>query len=85
MGDVCAGLSTLPKYCLWMCLGWFLVGIGLNILRDMLPKRWAQFVPIPMAVAVVRFSSFMPSQTSLQALGHTGVLVQSGALHVKLR
>ncbi|KAK9868357.1 hypothetical protein WJX84_007164 [Apatococcus fuscideae] len=47
-----SGLGTLPKYCLWMCLGWFLVGIGLDILRDLLPKRYAQFVPIPMAVAV---------------------------------
>ena len=47
----------MPKYCLWMCLAWFLVGIGLNVLRDSLPKRYAQFVPIPMAVAVVRLMS----------------------------
>ncbi|GER38905.1 YELLOW STRIPE like 6 [Striga asiatica] len=46
------GFSELPKHCLAMCCGFFLGALGVNLLRDVVPKRVSRFIPIPMAMAV---------------------------------
>ncbi|KAJ9564216.1 hypothetical protein OSB04_000182 [Centaurea solstitialis] len=46
------GFSELPKHCLALCCGFFLLALGLNFLRDRCPTKVAQFIPIPMAMAV---------------------------------
>ena len=46
------GFEALPKHCLTMCLGAFLIAFAVAVLRDQLPERWARFVPIPMACAL---------------------------------
>lgn len=46
------GFSELPKHCLAMCCGFFVAAFLVNLLRDVVPKKIAQFIPIPMAMAV---------------------------------
>ncbi|XP_051117104.1 probable metal-nicotianamine transporter YSL6 isoform X2 [Andrographis paniculata] len=46
------GFSELPKHCLAMCFGFFVAAMAVNLLRDLAPKRFSQFIPIPMAMAV---------------------------------
>lgn len=46
------GFSELPKYCLEMCAGFFVAALVINLLRDMIPKKFSQYIPIPMAMAV---------------------------------
>ncbi|KVI02424.1 Oligopeptide transporter OPT superfamily [Cynara cardunculus var. scolymus] len=46
------GFSELPKHCLALCCVFFLVALGLNLLRDWCPGKVAGFIPIPMAMAV---------------------------------
>ncbi|KAK7401182.1 hypothetical protein VNO78_12503 [Psophocarpus tetragonolobus] len=46
------GFSELPKYCLQMCGGFFAAALAINLLRDVIPKKFSQFIPIPMAMAV---------------------------------
>ncbi|KHN13497.1 Putative metal-nicotianamine transporter YSL6 [Glycine soja] len=46
------GFSELPKYCLEMCGGFFLAALVINLLRDVTPKKFSQYIPIPMAMAV---------------------------------
>ncbi|XP_002512907.2 probable metal-nicotianamine transporter YSL6 isoform X2 [Ricinus communis] len=46
------GFSELPKHCLAMCCGFFIAALVINLLRDVIPKRISQYIPIPMAMAV---------------------------------
>ncbi|XP_044503050.1 probable metal-nicotianamine transporter YSL6 [Mangifera indica] len=46
------GFSELPKHCLAICCGFFVAALLINLLRDVTPKKIAQFIPIPMAMAV---------------------------------
>ncbi|XP_027348880.1 probable metal-nicotianamine transporter YSL6 [Abrus precatorius] len=46
------GFSELPKYCLEMCGGFFAAALVINLLRDATPKKFSQYIPIPMAMAV---------------------------------
>ncbi|KAI3698635.1 hypothetical protein L2E82_42330 [Cichorium intybus] len=46
------GFSSLPKNCLSLCYGLFATAILINVARDTAPKKWARFIPIPMAIAI---------------------------------
>ena len=46
------GISALPRHCLALCAGFFLGAMAISALRDVLPQKWARFVPIPMAAAI---------------------------------
>ncbi|KAK4489749.1 hypothetical protein RD792_000385 [Penstemon davidsonii] len=46
------GLSELPKHCLTICHGFFVAALGIDLLRDVTPKKVSQFIPIPMAMAL---------------------------------
>ncbi|KAI4348335.1 hypothetical protein L6164_009070 [Bauhinia variegata] len=46
------GFSELPKHCLALCCGFFVVALLINLLRDVTPKKFSQYIPIPMAMAV---------------------------------
>ncbi|XP_027931193.1 probable metal-nicotianamine transporter YSL7 [Vigna unguiculata] len=46
------GLSALPKYCLIFCYAFFGIAIVINLLRDLVGKKWANFIPVPMAMAI---------------------------------
>ncbi|KAK9265463.1 hypothetical protein L1049_016004 [Liquidambar formosana] len=46
------GFSSLPKNCLMLCYIFFAAAIIINAIRDTSPKKWAEFIPIPMAMAI---------------------------------
>lgn len=46
------GFSALPSHCLEICYCLFVAAVLINLLRDFLPRRIGQFVPIPMAMAI---------------------------------
>lgn len=46
------GFSELPKHCLDICYGFFVGALVINLLRDIIPKKVSQYIPIPMAMAV---------------------------------
>jgi OPT family oligopeptide transporter len=46
------GFSVLPKYCLALSAGFFAFAALLSIARDVMPQRYRQYVPLPMAMAV---------------------------------
>ncbi|KAH7332423.1 hypothetical protein KP509_20G086500 [Ceratopteris richardii] len=46
------GFSALPSHCLELCCGFFAAALALNVLRDSVPLKYAQFIPIPMAIAI---------------------------------
>ncbi|KAA8548251.1 hypothetical protein F0562_004488 [Nyssa sinensis] len=46
------GFSELPKHCLARCCGFFVAALVINLLRDLIPPKISQFIPIPMAMAV---------------------------------
>ncbi|OIT21212.1 PREDICTED: probable metal-nicotianamine transporter YSL6 [Nicotiana attenuata] len=46
------GFSELPKHCLALCCGFFVAALAINLLRDITPAKFSQFIPIPMAMAV---------------------------------
>lgn len=46
------GFSALPRYCSLLMLCFFLAGIFLCLLRDMLPKKYSGYVPSPMAMGI---------------------------------
>ncbi|XP_038680223.1 probable metal-nicotianamine transporter YSL7 [Tripterygium wilfordii] len=46
------GFSTLPKNCLLLCYVFFGGAILINVIRDAIPKKWARFIPLPMAMAI---------------------------------
>jgi uncharacterized oligopeptide transporter (OPT) family protein len=45
------GLS-LPKHCLTLCYIFFAASFAINLIKDLMPKKVAKFIPIPMAVAI---------------------------------
>ncbi|KAG6556206.1 hypothetical protein Mapa_002147 [Marchantia paleacea] len=47
-----AGFSALPSHCLELCIGFFIFAIVTNLVRDMASTKYAQFIPIPMAMAI---------------------------------
>ncbi|EPS58153.1 hypothetical protein M569_16663 [Genlisea aurea] len=49
------GFSALPDHCLELCCGFFLLGVAMNVVRDLAPERLGRFVPIPMAMAAPFF------------------------------
>ncbi|CAI0466064.1 unnamed protein product [Linum tenue] len=46
------GFSALPQHCLLMCWVFFGFAIVANMLRDLLPKRVGNWIPLPMVMAV---------------------------------
>lgn len=46
------GFSALPSHCLELCCGFFAFAVGLNVMRDLVPPKVSQFIPIPMAMAI---------------------------------
>uniref|UniRef100_A0ACD5Y3U4 Uncharacterized protein n=1 Tax=Avena sativa TaxID=4498 RepID=A0ACD5Y3U4_AVESA len=46
------GIGSLPKHCLEICIGFFASAILLNLARDLAPLAVAQFIPLPMAMAI---------------------------------
>ncbi|CAJ1788490.1 unnamed protein product [Sphenostylis stenocarpa] len=46
------GFSELPKYCMEMCGAFFVAALAINLARDVTPKKFSQYIPIPMAMAV---------------------------------
>ena len=46
------GISNLPKNCFMLCCVFFGAAILLNLVRDTLGRKRAQFIPIPMAMAI---------------------------------
>lgn len=47
-----AGLSSLPKYCLTLSGLWFCTGVALDAARDLAPRRWQPWIPVPIAMAI---------------------------------
>uniref|UniRef100_A0A9I9CDV9 Metal-nicotianamine transporter YSL5 n=1 Tax=Cucumis melo TaxID=3656 RepID=A0A9I9CDV9_CUCME len=46
------GASSLPKNCLTLCYIFFATSILINLIKDLIPKKWARFIPLPMAMAI---------------------------------
>ncbi|KAF8389582.1 hypothetical protein HHK36_024098 [Tetracentron sinense] len=46
------GFSSLPKHCLMLCYVFFAAAILINLVRDAVGKKWAKFIPLPMAMAI---------------------------------
>ncbi|XP_062226299.1 probable metal-nicotianamine transporter YSL16 [Phragmites australis] len=46
------GFSALPRHCLQLCAVFFAFAVLANLARDLLPRRYGRFVPLPMAMAV---------------------------------
>ncbi|KAA0050540.1 metal-nicotianamine transporter YSL3 isoform X1 [Cucumis melo var. makuwa] len=46
------GFSALPQHCLQLCYGFFSFAIVANLLRDLTPKKFGKWIPLPMAMAV---------------------------------
>ncbi|XP_024634368.1 probable metal-nicotianamine transporter YSL7 isoform X2 [Medicago truncatula] len=46
------GFSALPKNCLRLCIAFFFSAIVINFVRDLVPKKYSKFIPVPMAMAI---------------------------------
>ena len=46
------GFSSLPRNCLLLCYVFFGAAILINVIRDFVGKKWRQFIPLPMAMAI---------------------------------
>ncbi|KAK3158604.1 hypothetical protein QOZ80_2AG0139270 [Eleusine coracana subsp. coracana] len=46
------GFSSLPRHCLTLTAGFFAFAFILSVARDIVPHKYAKFVPLPMAMAV---------------------------------
>ncbi|KAJ4974473.1 hypothetical protein NE237_007647 [Protea cynaroides] len=46
------GFSSLPMHCLELCYGFFAASIVINGIRDSVGKKWSQYIPLPMAMAI---------------------------------
>lgn len=46
------GFEELPKHCGALMGGFFAAAICVSLVRDLLPEKWARFLPIPMAMAI---------------------------------
>ncbi|CAI9758102.1 unnamed protein product [Fraxinus pennsylvanica] len=46
------GFGSLPKNCITLCYVFFIVAVVINGIRDIVGKKWAKFIPLPMAMAI---------------------------------
>uniref|UniRef100_A0A2P2LD65 Metal-nicotianamine transporter YSL7 n=1 Tax=Rhizophora mucronata TaxID=61149 RepID=A0A2P2LD65_RHIMU len=46
------GFSALPKNCLLLCYVFFGSAILINLIKDSMAKKWAKYIPLPMAMAI---------------------------------
>lgn len=46
------GFGALPKHCLTLCYCFFAAAIVINLIRDRVPKKVSQYIPLPMAMAI---------------------------------
>ncbi|KAK6912426.1 Oligopeptide transporter, OPT superfamily [Dillenia turbinata] len=46
------GFSALPSHCLTLCYVFFAGAIAINFIRDIVGKKRAQYIPLPMAMAI---------------------------------
>nr|BAD72770.1 YS1-like metal-nicotianamine transporter [Oryza sativa Japonica Group]BAD90812.1 metal-nicotianamine transporter [Oryza sativa Japonica Group] len=46
------GFSALPKHCLELSAGFFAFSVLINLMRDFLPRKYRDYVPLPTAMAV---------------------------------
>ncbi|KAI5683845.1 hypothetical protein M9H77_05073 [Catharanthus roseus] len=46
------GFGALPKHCLTLCYVFFIGAIVINGIRDLVGKKWAKYIPLPMAMAI---------------------------------
>ncbi|XP_057857692.2 probable metal-nicotianamine transporter YSL12 isoform X1 [Cryptomeria japonica] len=46
------GFGALPKHCLTLCYCFFAFAIVVNLIRDRVPKKVSQYIPLPMAMAI---------------------------------
>ncbi|KAI3687422.1 hypothetical protein L1987_81118 [Smallanthus sonchifolius] len=46
------GFSALPKHCLQLCYGFFAFAVGINIVKDLVPKKIGKWMPLPICMAV---------------------------------
>eukprot|EP00253_Pinus_taeda_P008834 PITA_08834 len=47
------GFGALPKYCLTMCYCFFTTAIVINLIRDIVPKKVSQSIPMPLPMAIL--------------------------------
>lgn len=50
------GFSSLPKNCLMLCYVFFAFAVIVNGIKDATPKKWSQYIPLPMAMAIPFYS-----------------------------
>ncbi|KAA8533916.1 hypothetical protein F0562_031433 [Nyssa sinensis] len=46
------GFSALPHHCLQLCYGFFGLAVGINLVKDLSPRRIGKWMPLPFAMAV---------------------------------
>jgi hypothetical protein len=46
------GFGALPKYCTLLMGMFFLGGMLICLVRDLAPRKWARYIPSPMAMSV---------------------------------
>ncbi|KAJ8771957.1 hypothetical protein K2173_027134 [Erythroxylum novogranatense] len=46
------GFFALPKNCLLLCYIFFGSAILINLIKDLLGKKWSRFIPLPMAMDI---------------------------------
>jgi hypothetical protein len=46
------GFGALPKYCTALMGAFFAAGILVSLIRDLMPKKWARWLPSPMAMSI---------------------------------
>jgi len=46
------GFGALPKHCLTICYCFFAAAIVINLIRDCVPKKVSQYIPLPMAMGI---------------------------------
>ena len=46
------GFGSLPDHCLTLCYILFAGSIVINLIRDTVAKKWAKYIPLPMAMAI---------------------------------
>ena len=46
------GFSSLPRYCLTLCYVFFGAAILINLIKDLVGKKYGRFIPLPMAMAI---------------------------------
>ncbi|KAF9624028.1 hypothetical protein IFM89_007726 [Coptis chinensis] len=46
------GFDALPKNCLTLCYVFFAGAILINLVKDLVGKKWSRYIPLPMAMAI---------------------------------